>query len=515
MRTLENREDVFNVLQADAMNGLDRYTMEGIGIPQEVLMERAALAVVSCVEKYLPGRVLCVCGGGNNGGDGIAVARILKMRGIDAKVYLCCELKKSKESVRKQYEIFCKVDGRTESDVDFSEYDIIVDAILGVGGSRPLEGDIAAVVKEINRVATLGKNIIAVDIPTGIHTDTGMILNVAVKARETITFAYLKQGHLLYPGAEYCGNVSVSDIGIPQNNASGCFTVSPKSTISLPYRSQDGNKGTFGRVLIIAGSENMYGACYLSALSALRTGCGLVTVFTHENNRGTLQTMLPETLLCTYGDTYDKAELQNYLQHAACVVIGPGLSTCQVAKQLVEQVLTTYDNAIVADADALNCIAEKKELLCTQRKFEHRNLIVTPHLGELSRLTGKSIEELKKDFQKSVKEYAGENRLIVVGKDAGTVVSDGNRTYINQTGNCGMATAGSGDVLSGIIAGLCSQKEKGFDAAWKGVFLHGKAGDVVVRNSNSYSLIAGDIADALKEAIKEATTSMEENSESL
>lgn len=495
------------VLDAAHMRGADEGTIEKLGIGQAVLMERAALAVVDLVLKYRPDKVLCVCGSGNNGGDAVAVARILTMQGIKTDVYLCAEPEKQKDSVKKQYAILGKIGGRTVTALDFSEYDMIVDGVFGVGLDREITGRYADIINAINVAAENGSTVVAVDIPSGIHTDTGAVMGVAVKAIETVSFAYYKPAHLLYPGAGYCGNITVCDIGICADFFYGkdelnTFTVSSETTVFLPKRKRDGNKGTFGRVLIIAGSQHMYGACFLSALAAFRMGAGLVDVYTHEINRRVLQEKLPESILHTYDETgVDVEMLCRLMQNASCVVIGPGLSTDKSATVLVDTVMQHCEKTIVADADALNCIAKNKELLETQRLFPERELIITPHPGELSRLTGKSVSELKEDFTDNIKTFAKKHRMIVVGKDAGTVVSDGCQIYFNQTGNDGMATAGSGDVLSGIIGALCASGLDGFEAAWKGVFLHGRAGDVAVNMSNTRSLMASDIADMLKEIV--------------
>ncbi len=496
------------ILPAAVMQKADNATIEQVGIGQDVLMERAALAVVSRVKAYSPKRVLCVCGTGNNGGDALAVARILCMQGIKADVFLCGKPEKYKPAVVKQYDIFQKVGGGTITTKDFNEYDIIVDGIFGIGLERKVEGNYADVIECINQAGENKTKIIAVDIPSGIHTDTGAVMGCVVKADETVAFAYYKPGHLLYPGAEYCGKVSVEEIGISHRFIENeckvdAFTLEKDILPDLPKRPRNGNKGTFGRVLIVAGSSAMYGACYLSALAALRMGVGLVEIFTHEINRIAVQTMLPEAILHIYeDDNVDLNKLQELTERADCVVIGPGLSTSDVAVALVKTVLNHCTKPVVADADALNCIAMHKELL-QEIKDARKHVIITPHPAELSRLTGKGVAELKADYINSVKSFAEEYHLTVVGKDAGTVVSDGKYTYINQTGNSGMATAGSGDVLSGIIGALCAQKESAFDAAWKGVCIHGKAGDYALQNNNAYSLIARDIAEALAQIIEE------------
>ena len=494
------------ILPAVTMQKADNATIEQIGISQDVLMERAALAVVSKVKAYKPESVLCVCGTGNNGGDAIAVARILLMQGINADIFMCGNPEKYKPSVIKQYEIFQKVGGRTITTTDFDEYNVIVDGIFGIGLERNAEGEYADIIEYINHAAEKKSKVIAIDIPSGIHTDTGTVMGTAVKANETVAFAYYKPGHLLYPGASYCGQICIADIGISYHfvenaNEPDIFTVERTDLPILPERIRNGNKGTFGRVLVVAGSSSMYGACYLSALAALRMGVGLVEIFTHEVNRLVVQTMLPEAIIHTYDTFLDTEKIISLLQKADCVVIGPGLSTDEMALALVKMVLDYCSKPVIADADALNCISMHKELLDVCRKKEKNNIIITPHPGELSRLTGKSVAELKEDYFKYVKSFAEKYHFTVVGKDARTIVSDGKYTYINQSGNSGMATAGSGDVLSGIIGALCAQGECVFDAAWKGVFLHGKAGDVVLQKSNAYSVIARDIANALVEII--------------
>ena len=495
------------VLDTARMRAADEGTIEALGIGQEVLMERAALAVAECVKKYKPQRILCVCGTGNNGGDAVAVARILSMQDLDADVYMCGSPQKYKSSVRHQLDIFEKIGGRIVTDCVFSEYDIIVDGIFGIGLERNAEGEFARIIERVNEAKESGTIVVSVDIPSGIHTDAGAVMATAVKADETVALGYYKPGHLLYPGAEYCGCVTVKEIGICHQYFYGLddidmFTMPVNTNIDLPKRLRSGNKGTFGRVLVIAGSQNMYGACYLSALAAFRMGVGLVDVYTHEINREALQNHLPEAIIHTYNsDGYDKNELCKLIERADSVVIGPGLSVSETAKALVKTVFYHCNKNIVADADALNCIAQDMELLKVQDSFPDRNVIITPHPGELSRLSGLSVSDLKKDYISNVKEFAKEYRVIVVGKDAGTAVSDGEKTYLNQTGNDGMATAGSGDVLSGIIAGLLAQKEPAFDAAWKGVYIHGKAGDVALHKSNKYSLMAGDIADSLTEIL--------------
>lgn len=488
------------VLTAEEMQNVDKCTIEKIGIPQEVLMERAALAVADKVCEKNPKHVLCVCGKGNNGGDGIAVARILKERGICATVYLCVDINSCKPAIVKQADIFKAIGGNIISEPDFTSCDLIVDAVFGVGLSKEVQGHYKEILHKMNEEKEAGKTIVSVDIPSGIDTDTGAVLGVAVKADETVTFAYAKRGHFLYPGKEYTGKLTIAEAGMDVSYAYDkhypfSFTYED-AECKFPVRSKDGNKGTFGRILVIAGSESMNGACYLSALAAFRCGCGLVDIFTAKTNLDALKTMLPEAILNGYeGKKEDIDNLLALLKKASCVILGPGLSKSEFAAELVRTVLKNYDKTIVLDADALNIVAENPNLIYNHNRFAVSKMIFTPHPGELSRLTGKSVPELKNNYISVLKEYALKNHVVIVGKGASSIVTDGEHVFINTTGNDGMATAGSGDVLTGFIASFAVMENE-FISACKGVYFHGKAGDVSYKERGA-GLLAHEIADSV------------------
>ncbi len=491
------------VLTADQMQSMDQFTIQKLGISQDILMEKAALCVVSEIMKLNPVHVLCVCGNGNNGGDGIAVARILKMKGICATVYLCSEPQLCKESILKQLSIFQKVGGCIKTDCEFDEYDIIVDAVFGIGLNRPVSGRYADILERINETKKKKQvQIISLDIPSGIHADDGSIMEKAIKADITVSFAYPKRGHLLYPGREYTGRLVVADAGMylehsPLSVDEVGFAYLQREEFVLPKVNKTAHKGSRGRVLIIAGSAQMAGACYLSACAAFRTGCGLVEIYTATVNLESLRTMLPEAILHGYDEDKDLTILQELLERANLVVMGPGISTDEHALQCVNYVLNHCKKTMIIDADAINCIARNPVLLYNHVKITEQPVILTPHPKELSRLVNQPVKDILENYSEILVRTAKEMQCIIVGKGASSIVTDGTHFYINTSGNEGMATAGSGDVLTGIIAGILVQDNSVFDAVCKSVYLHGLSGDYMAERIGKSSLMAHDLLDGI------------------
>lgn len=509
------------LLTAAQMQRCDKYMIERLGVPAMVLMERASLAVV---EEMLSGNfdlrsVLVVCGSGNNGGDGFAVARLLWERGVPVCAAFVGRDASMTPECRMQRQICENCGIKIGSNFDASEYTTIVDAMFGIGISRPVEGHYAEVIRQINR-SSAGR--VAVDIPSGVSADTGQILGVAVRADLTVTFAAKKIGQLLYPGAEYCGVLVRRDVGIVVPRPGGCIasgadsandrreaeqesfavTYGKEDLLRIPVRPPYSNKGSYGKVLLIAGSPGMSGAACLCARAAYRCGSGLVRVFTPECNRAILQQSLPEAMVTAWQQEAEAMErLSDALAWADVVGIGPGLGTSLFAERLLKYVLANAAQPVVIDADALNLLAKAPGLL--RETASDYPLILTPHIGELSRLTGKAKEELLSDLIGSCRRFAAEHRLICVAKDARTVVSDGVHTYINPSGNSGMATGGSGDVLTGTLCGLLAQKAEPFAAATLGVYLHGLAGDCACEQLGSHAMLAGDIAEHLGSVLRE------------
>lgn len=514
------------LINGEEMREIDRYTIEEIGISAMVLMERAALETAACVRDLLAqqgGAVLCICGMGNNGGDGIAVARLLALAGIECSYYLQGTVETASKELKKQIEIADKLNLKRLKECPAPEvlrqrYTVLVDALFGTGLNRDITGTAAEVIYRMNQS---GVSIVAVDIPSGVDAGSGQILNCAVRAAKTVTFGMKKLGLCLYPGADYAGQVIVEDIGYPEQAV--IHTCKPETFRSLKYhdlksflpkRHNDSNKGSYGRVLIVAGSEQVTGAAVLAAEGAYRAGSGLVKVLTSEEGIRVVRTKLPEAL--TARQECSGQELTDALHWATSVVAGPGIGTGQEAEKLLSTILSAgKEVSLVLDADALNLLArqldqmeDKKEgtsVFRTKLRIEllsellPEGTILTPHIKELSRLLGCSVEEISGHLIDIAAQCTYNNKLVFVLKDARTLVAAGKERYVNQTGTHGMSTGGSGDVLAGIIGGLLAGGLTPVRAAVLGVYLHGLAGEFAAAKKSRRGLLAGDILEGLTE----------------
>lgn len=490
------------VVTSQEMKNCDKNTVEKFHMPAMVLMERAAIAVVEEMRNHKMDfhHVLVVAGGGNNGGDGLAAARILYLSGVKVTICLLGDRAKASEQTKQQVKILESYGVIIHNTLPNFEYTTIVDAILGTGGGRNVEGIYEAAINQINQMPA---KVIAVDVPSGIHTDTGKILGCAVKADLTVTFAFEKRGCILYPGAEYAGELVVKDIGITKEaflqGSAGCFSFTKEDLKLLPSRKNDSNKGSFGKMLVIAGSMNMSGAAYLSAKAAYRTGAGLVKILTIKENREVLQSSLPEALLTTYDSCMPDIKIfKEAVEWADIVLIGPGLGVNRTEERLLQAVLQWTKKPIVIDADGINILSRHMEWL----EQVDSPVILTPHLKEMSRMVKKEVGELKEDLIKNATEFVSQYPVTLVMKDARTIVAKkGKALYINRSGNNGMATAGAGDVLAGVIGGLMAQGADAFLGAALGVFVHGLSGDLQVQKKGRFGLMAGDIIDGLPEIL--------------
>ena len=491
---------------------IDRYTIEEIGVPQLVLMERASLAVAeeaqSIVRDKKHDHILVVAESGNNGGDGVAAARILHQRGFRVDVWTLKGIRKASEAYQKQMELAEKAGVAFTDEPQLGSYRIVIDAIFGVGLTREVGGIQKEAVEEINaaRESSPEMTVLAVDIPTGISSETGEILGVAVKADRTVTFGFEKVGMRF--AKAFCGEVSLHEIGffLPEDVA--LYTTYERQDVQrlLPKRSPEGNKGSFGRVLVVAGSGDMSGAAFLAAEAAYRTGCGLVKVVTHESNRPVLQQLLPEALLHTYTDDKSVDCITDDIRWASVIILGPGIGQSEQAWTLTETVLREAACPVIADADAINLLSEHTELL--RETAGGRPLILTPHMLEMVRLVEGTVhpersamEGLKKDRLRIAEQTAEAYRATIVLKDACTLVTEGkiHGTYLNSTGNDAMAKGGSGDVLTGVIAGLIAQGLTAEQATRLGVYIHGLAGDAAIKSRGRYGVIARDLIESLSE----------------
>lgn len=482
------------------MKNCDKNTIEKYHVPSAVLMERAALACVETLyEKNIAlDKVLVVCGSGNNGGDGYAVARLLALDGYDVDV-VCADVgaKETAEN-RIQREIWQAYGGMVYQTIpEQTSYSTVVDAIFGVGLSRNIEGKYAKIIEQMNELS--GKKI-AIDVPSGISSDNGTILGTAFRADLTITFAFEKLGIVLWPGNEYAGEVVVKNIGIDERGfverKPAVAALEDCDLTMLPLHRSHSNKGTFGRLLVIAGSIGMSGAAYLAAKAAYSSGCGLVRIFTVEENREILQSQLPEAIITTYSAKKpDMDLLTEAVGWADTIVCGPGIGTSDAAIRIVKAVLKNAAVPVVLDADALNIIAEDTNILLRP----HTELVLTPHLGEMNRLCKDSVSYIQNHLIEVAEEFARQYNVICVLKDEHTITSVPYRqTYLNMSGNAGMATAGSGDVLSGVIGSLLAQGMSAEEAAALGVYLHGKAGDAMQAQSSKNGLMASDLLEGLR-----------------
>ena len=550
------------ILTGKGMKSVDTYTIQTVGIPSMVLMERAALGVSKLIKEIVNQlntnqKILCVCGTGNNGADGVAVARQLVCEGYIADVVIVGNEDRCSEEFGHQRTIasncgvkFLQTVTSEEGEAYNylckaleNEYDLIVDGIFGIGLSRNIEGVFAQVINKINEAVYARKRtsnrlkVVAVDIASGLNSDTGAIMGCAINADITVTFGAKKAGMCLYKGKDISGQVIVEDIGFPEHaykealkedsNCSGneniqkeigSYNVIENMDVKKHLsRKAHSNKGTYGKVLIIAGSNGMYGAAYLAALAAFRVGAGLVKIITHRENRDLIYKMLPEAMVEFYDSENDIDELtiSKAIEWADSVLIGPGIGVGATSKRLVSMVLKETRNQskyLVIDADGLNVISNDVSLT----EYYYDKIIITPHIGEASRLMKLPVNEIAENIVGASLDYSNKYNVNVVLKDSTSVILGiesfgnkcNNRAYVNTTGNAGMATAGSGDVLAGIIAGIVAGginrelvNEDLTKAIGVAVYIHGMAGDLAAKEKGQTSMLATDIVDMIAKVL--------------
>lgn len=512
------------LLTARQMQLCDQYTIQELHIPSRTLMERAARSAIDVMKTELAllptTRIIALCGSGNNGGDGFAMARFLFDEGYDVTVCYGGSWSDAKPDTTRmsdecavQYDLWQLGGGKTLDTLpQIKPNTIVIDALFGIGLDRPIVGRMAEWIEAVNAAARQGElSVLSVDIPSGIEADTGCVLGTAIRADVTATMACPKTGLLLYPGAAHAGRVKVCDIGITTQalaNTVHTWLVAPPDLAPILDRPAYANKGTFGRVLVIGGFPGMCGAAYLAAKSAYRAGCGLVEIMSADQNRIPLQTLLPEAVFTPFDPSSmpSDAEISAILARANAVVLGCGLGQSDAARTLTMQVIRLCQTPLVIDADALNLIASHKPL---QDLLKARNAptVLTPHLGEASRLSGLDVPRIASNLIATANDLAQNYHATCVLKDARTIVSDGTTQYIQSHGNSGMATGGSGDCLGGIIASLLAQHRANATLspallASLGVLLHAMAGDTAAKRLGEHALMASDIADAVGEVMK-------------
>ena len=510
------------VVTAAEMRKIDQDTIDGIGIPGIVLMETAGSEIVRAIEHHYPTahRFGIFVGKGNNGGDGLVIARQLAHVGREVHIFLVSPPDSFTGEARTNLDIAYNLGLRIEETfTDVSTYvrnfrcDLLVDAIFGTGLHSDVREPISTIISEINKLSI---PILAVDLPSGLDADTGRPLGICVQADRTVTIGLPKRGLLLQPGVELAGQLEIVDIGFPQQvisaqNINVNWTTEEEAANWLPMRASDSHKGSYGRVLVIAGSTGMTGAASLTSEAALRAGAGLVTLAIPKRLNAILEVKLSEVMTLPLPETENgslaESATQSILEYAektkSILAIGPGLSQHPETVMLVHQLIKGNSERglglrMVVDADGLNALAEAKELI----PLLGEEAVLTPHLGEMERLTGTPISSLATDKISTAEEFTQKYGLTLVLKGAPTVTSNlHGEVWINATGNPGMATAGMGDVLTGVIAGLIAQNVPSATAATLGVYLHGLAGDIAAETIGMPGLIAGDVLKTIPHAI--------------
>lgn len=508
------------VVTSIEMREIDRLTIEHYGVPSLVLMERAGFAVAMKIREFFKERkVIVLCGRGNNGGDGLVVARILQNWGYRVKVFLLCEKETLSHDCQIQFNIAKNFNVPMEFRPTISFADlhgaIIVDAIFGTGINKPVSQNLVEIFKLVNNSKS---PVFSIDIPSGISSDTGEVLGGAVRADYTITFGLPKIGHVFYPGASYTGRLFTEDIGFPPELLSSAdlkVSLIQKDTVSslIKPREKYSHKGDYGHVLIIAGSKGKTGAALMCAKACLRSGAGLVTLGIPESLMGILQSRITEEMTLPLKDDgsgmFSADAIDQILSFIStkidAVAIGPGIGVSPDTEKLLAEIIKDSPAPLIIDADGINSLSVNTDVL-TRKKSA---IILTPHPGEMARLCTRAFNSehrnshIEKDRPSISSKLSCQYGIYVVLKGVPTVIaSPDGRVFINTSGNPGMATAGSGDVLTGIIASFVGQGLSPLDASISGVYIHGVAGDVASEQKGEYCMVATDLIKYLPSAFR-------------
>ena len=518
----------WSLASAARMQALDRFTIEHLGVPGEILMENAGRALVDFVLEYagegLASRgaeVVFACGPGNNGGDGFVAARHLVQLGVAARVLLLEDPSQLKGEAAAHHEMAVAVGVPMEvarpGDDPLLRRGVLVDALFGTGLTRPIRGEAAQLIERINALAdTPEVVVIAVDLPSGLDADTGQPLGHAVVADATLTLGVPKIGLTLEPGRSLAGSVAVGRIGIadsvpgelPEEGASAARLWSPSEAGRvLPDRPTVGHKGTFGHLLVVAGSEGMSGAAALAATAALRSGAGLVTLGCPAGLNDVIEAQCSEAMTVPLPETAGRAFAVEGLEAILAlaserdgVAMGPGVGRRPETAELLRGLAERVDKPLIIDADGLAAFESSLELL----KDRSAPTVLTPHPGEAARLLASGADEVNRDRVGAARELAVLSGAVVLLKGAATVAaSPDGRVVINPTGGPNLATGGSGDVLTGLVGALVVQGSAGLEAAAVAAYVHGWAGDRIAARRGDGGLLAGELAEELPAAMQE------------
>lgn len=491
------------IMSKDSCKAIDKITIDSIGIPSIVLMENAANEVYLKINNR--DSYVVVCGTGNNGGDGLAIARKLILNSKDVRIIIINPKDNYTEDFYTNFNIIknlkCRIDYiKQESDIDKLEEilvntDIIVDCIFGVGINRELDSFYIKLINSINEYGN--NNIIAVDVPSGLDSDSGVARGSAIKAKITYTFEVIKLGFINYNAFKYIGDLKVIPIGIPEivkqqvdNNI--CILDEIKYKEKIHIRSKYGHKGNYGKAIIFAGSKGFSGAGYLTTEACVKTGAGLTTIVTTEECQKYLSSMLIEAMSCNFNE---RDRICKLIKDADVIAFGPGLPSSNEYEEWLIEICKNSSATIVVDAEGINILARRPDIL----KMLRGRVILTPHPGEMARLVNKSIKEVEENRLTIAKKFAKENECILLLKGYNTVITDGIKTYINTTGDSKMAAGGAGDCLTGIITSFVAQGHCSLDSVLVGAFIHGKSAEIA--GVGKYSVTATEIIEKISMVI--------------
>lgn len=492
------------VLSLEKVILMEKKVIEGIGIPSIVLMENASQEIFSNVV-HKGENFIIYCGKGNNGGDGLALARKLISAEKKVKIVIIGDIKNTTKEFKLNYNILIKINANIEifqGEIDnrfisqVIEADVVIDAIFGVGLNKDIQGLYFNAIETINKHA---KFIVSIDIPSGLDCNSGTIKNICIKASETYTVEVYKKGFINYEASEYLGDVKIIRIGMPkeiiEEYSEGTRLLSDSEYQALiPQRKLWGHKGDYGRILILAGSKGFTGAAYITTEAAVRTGAGIVTLVIEDKLCPVLDSRLTESMTVGYSEI---DRIDKLIEEADVIACGPGLGSEKSNTEMLNKFIVNSKCPIVLDADALNIISKDKNLL----SFIKGRAIVTPHPGEMARLLGKSVAYVEENRIDVCRNYSKENGLVTLLKGYNTLISNGQEVIINTTGSSKMASGGMGDCLTGIITSLIGQKLGIYEGAILGAYLHGFAGDRL--GENRHSVNGRDVIEEIPKIINE------------
>lgn len=486
-------------------SNIDNACSNDIGIPMIVMMENAVHAAMKHIDTKIHKSICVICGMGNNGGDGFGIARHLILKGIDVKIFAVGNINKLSECAKINFDILKNMDADVkildEINIDyakdrFSKSDACIDALFGTGLKRNIEGIYRKVIEAINEKSAYTY---AIDMPSGLSSDTGKVMGISIKADKTISFEFYKRGLIEYSSDEYKGEVVVEKIGVPKEIKEKFHNyefITEKEDISkwIKKRKTNDHKGSYGKVTVFAGSRGFSGAAYIAAQSAVKTGSGLVTLVTEKEIQDIVSRKLSEAMTCSYDE---KNRVEKLICDSDAVAVGPGMGNNSKTLSKINEIMEKTSSTLVIDADGINSLSENLKFI----KDYPGKVILTPHPGELSRLTGKSISDINSNRIDTAKEAARTTGAIILLKGNRTVITDGYNTFVNPTGNSAMANGGMGDCLTGIIASLCGMGTEPLHAAAAGAYIHGYIADII--SEKQFVVNASDIINYLPVAIKE------------